>query len=163
MSSTDPVTLRFPLPRSILRMMGDPTPWSLDELAEQVAPKLLADDPVALAIVRPLAGTLLLGPRLAGGSALSPVPGETGWVPCVKLPSACLYLPSAAGWVAGSSGYELAGSDANLETLQQDLMAAMRAGARHTVSVSVDGIESTVVVNGAELPFLVLAEWQARP
>jgi hypothetical protein len=161
MSSTDPVTQRFPLPRSILRMMGDPTPWSLDELAAEVAPQLLADDPVALATVRPLAGTLLLAPRLAGGSVLSPVPGETGWVPCVKLPSACLYLPSAAGWTASSSGYVLAGSDANLEALQQDLMAAMRAGTRRTVSVSIDGIGSTVVVNGAELPFLVLAEWKA--
>ena len=162
MSSTEPVSQNFPLPGSNLRIAGDPTSWGLRELAAEVTPQLLADAPVALTIVRPLAGTLLLAPSRAGGSVLSPLPGGTGWVPCVKLPSACLYLPSAAGWTAGSPGYVLAGSDVNLEALQQDLMAAMSAGTRRTVSVSIDGIESIVVVNGAELPFVVLAEWQAR-
>jgi hypothetical protein len=47
--------------------------------------------------------------------------------------------------------------DTDLETLKQDIMAAMREGTFHTVNVSFGGTTGVAMLNGAELPFVVLA------
>jgi hypothetical protein len=155
MSSPEPINL--PYPESFLRIGGDPTVWALDEISLTVSPKLLADGPAALSVVKPVAGTLLLAPRLAGSLVLTPLPPAGGWVPCAKLASPYLYLPSPAGIAPTSPGYMLAGADADLETVQQAITAAMSGSTRLTVNVTLDGTGSFVVINGAQLPFVVLA------
>jgi hypothetical protein len=133
---------------------GDPTQWGL---RERVITGLTDGGPLALHVVAPLAGTLLLAPRRAGSLFVRPLPGDTGWVPCVKLPDPYLYLPSTSGLAAHSPGYMLA-SGTNLQTLQADIMTAMREGTLLTVSASLGELTGTVVLNGAELAFAVLAD-----
>jgi hypothetical protein len=154
MSSTSSTIERFPLPASYVLVEGDPTEWGL---RERIMTGLTDGDPVALAVVTPLAGTLLLAPRRAGSLFVQPVPvGPTGWVPCVKLPAPVLYLPRPTGVAPHSPWYTLA-ADTNLGDLQEDILAAMREGALITVSASLGGSDGTLVLNGAELPFAVLA------
>ena len=154
MSSTAPTIERFPPPASILCVQGDPTQWGL---SARVIAGLNDGDPLALGVITPLTGTLLLAPRRAGSLFFHPMPGETGWVPCVKLPAPYLYLPSTTGLAAHSPGYVLA-PGTNLETLQEEIMTAMREGTTLTVSASLGGSAGTAVLNGAELPFAVLAD-----
>lgn len=153
-----PTTKNFPVPKSILRVEGDPTAWQLDELEIGMAQQLASPDPVALQVVKPLAGILMLAPRHAGSFVLSPLPPAGGWVPCVKLQAPHLYLPSTTGVAAQSRGYILTSPDTDLDALQQAIMRAMHDGSLLTVHVSISGTASVVVVNGAELPFAVLAE-----
>jgi hypothetical protein len=153
-SSTAPTIEHFPPPASYLLVEGDPTQWGL---RERIMTGLTDGDPVALAVVTPLAGTLLLAPRRAGSLFVQPAPGAaTGWVPCVTLPAPALYLPRPAGVAPHSPWYTLA-ADTNLGALQETILAAMRAGALITVSASLGGSDGTLVLNGAELPFAVLA------
>lgn len=79
-----------------------------------------------------------------------------------KLASPCLYLPNCTVAAPGSPGYVLSGSGANLEALQQAIMTAMGDGTLLTVDVSIGGIDGMVVVNGAELPFVVLVTAEPR-
>ena len=51
-----PTTKNFPVPKSILRVEGDPTAWELGELEIGMAQQLASPDPVALQVVKPLAG-----------------------------------------------------------------------------------------------------------
>ncbi len=157
MSNSVPITENLPFPQSFLRIGGDPTIWALDETSLAVSPKLLADGPAALSVVKPVAGTLLLAPRLAGSIVLTPVPPAGGWVPCAKLASPYLYLPSPAGIATNSPGYMLAGADTDLKAVQEAITAAMSGSTRLTVNVTLDGTGSIVVINGAQLPFVVLA------
>jgi len=161
MSSTGPIE-HFPLPTSSLQVEGDPTLWGLQEADTPAPPWLTAGDPVALAVITPLQGTLLLAPRRAGSFLLYPlsppgIPPPGGWVPCIKLRSPYLYLPSTTGVAADSPGYMLA-PGANLEQLLQDILAAMGTGDLLPVSVSIGADRGTVMLNGAQLPFVVLAE-----
>jgi len=142
----------------VLRVQGDPTSWGLSELDIAEPAWLTAGDPVALAVVTPLAGTLLLAPGRAGSLALSPVPPGGGWVPCVKLPSPYLYLPSPAGVLAHAPGYVLAGPDTDLASLQQAILAAMHDSTLLTVTVNDNGNQGVVLLNGAQLAFAVLAQ-----
>jgi hypothetical protein len=155
MSSPAPTILTFPIPSSILCVEGDPTQWGL---LERVITGLTDGEPVTLGVVTPLAGTLLLAPRRAGSFSLYPLPPAGGWVPCVKLPAPYLYLPSTTGLAAHSPGYMLA-PGTSLETLQQDIMTAMRDGTLlPPVSATIDGHAGTVILNGAFLPFVVLVD-----
>ncbi|MGD0605766.1 MAG: hypothetical protein ABSA53_19490 [Streptosporangiaceae bacterium] len=153
--TTAPTVEHFPLPVSYLLVEGDPTQWGL---SERIMTGLTDGDPVALAVATPLAGTLLLAPRRAGSLFVQQVPGGlTGWVPCVKLPAPALYLPRPAGVAPHSPWYTLA-AGTDLGALQEDILAAMRDGALITVSASLGGSDGTLVLNGAELPFAVLAD-----
>ena len=58
---------------------------------------------------------------------------------------------------AHSPGYMLTPPDTDLETLKQDILAAMRDGTFLTVNISFAGTTGVVMLNGAELPFVVLA------
>jgi len=156
-SPTSATSDKAPFPLSYLSVEGDPTNWGLDEIAAAVSPKLAADAPAVLSVVKPVVGTLLLAPRLAASIVLTPVPPAGGWVPCVALAAPYLYLPSPAGVTASSPGYILAGSSANLEAVQEAITAAMSDSTRLTVDVTHNGTGSTVVINGAALRFAVLA------
>jgi hypothetical protein len=147
-------TETLPVPNSFLSIEGDPTPWGLTDLAQTVVPQLTAGQPVALEVVTPLAGTLLLSPRRAGSLVLVPSPPGGGWVPCVRLPSLYLYLPSTAGLTAHSPGHVLAGPDADRQAVQHKILTAMSRGTACTVSIST----GTVVIHAAQLTFAVLAD-----
>jgi hypothetical protein len=152
-SSTEPTIEHLPFPGSYLCVEGDPTQWGL--AARDIA-GLTAGEPVALEVITPLAGTLLLAPGRAGSLSVYPsplLPG--GWFPCVELPAPHLYLPSTTGVAAQSPGYMLA-PGTNLETLQQDILTAMHDGTFLPVSATIDGHAGTVLLNGAALPFVVL-------
>lgn len=133
---------------------GDPTEWGL---REPFVTGLTDGEPVALGVVTPLTGTLLLAPRRAGSFSVQPLPPAGGWVPCVMLPASYLYLPSTTGLAAHSPGYML-GPGTSLETLQEEIMTAMRGGTLLTVSATIGGAAGTVVLNGALLPFVVLVD-----
>ena len=158
MSSTEPTTVIYPIPTSDLSVAGDPNVWGLSENALVAAQRLAAGAPVELDVVRPVAGKLLLAPRRVGAIVLTPLPAPGGWVPCDTLPSAYLYLPSPAGVNPASPGYVLAGSDTNVEALQQAIMTAMSDGTMLNVSITINGAASIVAINGGELPFVVLAK-----
>lgn len=158
MSSTEPTIVHKPIPGSYVRVEGDPTQWGL---AGRDVAGLTAGGPVALEVITPLAGTLLLAPRRAGSLSAYPVPVlPGGWVPCVELPAPHLYLPCTTGVARQSPGYALA-PGTNLQTLQQEILTAMADGALLPVSAMIDGQAGTVLLNGAALPFVILADAEA--
>jgi hypothetical protein len=158
MSSPDPGVEHLPRPRGFLLVEGDPTLWGLDE-EYAGSPPWLTEHSSALAVVTPLSGMLLLAPRHAGSLVLYPAPEQPdrgGWVPCIRLPVSYLYLPSTTGVSLPTPGYPLApGTDIN--TLQREILNAMDTGSLLQVGVSVDGRAGTVSLDGARLPFVVLA------
>jgi predicted ester cyclase len=151
-------TVNFPRATTSLPFAGDPTKWDVSLFEIVVTPGA----PVALPVCDPVAGTLLLAPTQAGSLPPPPVADPyPGWVPCVMLPSPYLYLPSPAGVDAESPGYMLADPDTDVEALQGRIMEAMSNRTELNVSVTTERRTSTVVVNGAAEPFVVLAV--ARP
>jgi hypothetical protein len=156
--TTTPPTVRFPIPRSTLVVAGDPTTWFLTSLTVGPPSWVTTGDPVALEVVKPVAGTLLLAPSRAGSCVLTPIQGAgDGWVPCVELAAPCLHLPTPDGTTATSPGYPLTGSGTNLAALQQSILTAMSDGKQLTVDVDNDSTRSIVVISGATVPFVVLA------
>jgi hypothetical protein len=143
---------------NVLRLEGDPASWILyDATIEALARRLNeSGDPVALQVVDPLQGRLVLSPRCAGSVALLAPPGGVGWVPGhIMLPAAHLYVASVTGPTQDFPGYALA-SSVDLDGLERKIMAAMDEGTVITVEVS-DGTESGVLMlNGAALPLVVL-------
>jgi hypothetical protein len=157
MSSPDPVAEHLPPPNSFLLVEGDPTVWGMNE-TDVVSPSWLTDgEPVELTVVTPLSGALLLAPRRAGSLVLYPDLPHGGWIPCTSLPSPYLYLPSTTGVAMQTPGYRL-GPDTNINTLKQEILTAMRTGTLLKVSVSIGPSVGTVLLNGAHLPFVVLAD-----
>jgi hypothetical protein len=143
---------------NIMRIEGDPAIWVLDNVQiEEVARELgQSGRPVALDVVAPLKGRLVLSAKSVGSVALLGPPSGVGWTPGgIILPRAHLYVPSATGPTAQEPGYALAQS-ADLHKLEHDIVTAMRGGTMVTVGVS-DGLEDGVLVlNGAALPLAVL-------
>jgi hypothetical protein len=129
------------LPANFLKIQGDPTSWGLRAAPPQDG---WNDGPVAIDIISPVAGTLILSPARAGSFALTPEIWANGWehgTP-IELVSYYLYIPQY-----------------DLPTLQQSIMDAMTTGS--TLTVNVDVLSGGVVIlNGAQLPFAVLAEVQ---
>jgi hypothetical protein len=158
MSTPDPGPGQLQPPKSFLRIEGDPTSWGLTEENVTSAPWLTARKPVALTVVTPLSGVLLLAPRRVGSLLLSPALPRGGWIPVIMQPSRSLYLPTA-GQAVPATGYTLS-PDVNQQTLQRDILTAMRKGTQLKVGVRIGPSIGTVVLNGAELPFVVLADAQ---
>jgi hypothetical protein len=139
-----------------LQIEGDPTIWKLSEPIDASA-VMLPGQPFRATIVAPLPGALVLSCQAAVSVVLySPldVPGGTGATPNgLKSPTTpFVYLPSVTGLPPASPpGYPLsAGSD--LAALEEDITAAMSQRTFYTVEFS----DSTLVLNGATLPFVVL-------
>jgi hypothetical protein len=147
-------------PASYLKIQGDPTSWAL-----RTAPPEDPDwhDPVAVDIVHPAAGTLILSPARVGSFALTPEIWGNGWHPGppIKLVSPYLYIPTTSGMTAASHGYPLAAQYSDLPALQRSIMAAMTTGSTLPVNIDVLG-SGVVILNGAQLPFAVLAEVQTN-
>ena len=142
---------------SILRIEGDPASWVLQDADHTaVVQELSKSDPVALQVVAPLRGRMVLSPRLAGSVALFHPPGGIGWVTSdITVPTALLYVPSATGPTRQSPGYALA-SGADLGALEQRIVAAMRDGSVLTVEVSDHLGSGVLTLNGAALLLVVL-------
>lgn len=145
------------LPANILKIQGDPTSWTL-RTAPPPDPGWHA--PVALDITAPLPGTLILSPARVGSFALTPGIFANGWHPdpVINLVSPYLYIPTTGGVTAASYGYPLA-ADTDLPGLRQRIIDAMTVGITFLVSVNVLGA-GVVSLNGAQLPFAVIAEVQ---
>jgi hypothetical protein len=143
-----------PVPKSILYIEGDPTGWGLRD----VAPEFPDWDstPTALAVIGPLAGTLVLSPVRAASFVLLPPPAGDGWAPAQKPAASFLYLPSAMGVPATSPGYTLGALNRDLPGLQADIMNAMLESTYLPVQVTGAGGTGVVVLNGGALPFVVL-------
>jgi hypothetical protein len=143
---------------NVLRIEGDPASWILyDATIEALARRLHHSvDPIALRVVAPLQGRLVLSPRCAGSVALLAPPGGVGWVPGhIMLPASLIYVASVTGPTQDFHGYALT-SSVDLDDLERKIMAAMDEGTVITVEIS-DGTESGVLVlNGATLPLVVL-------
>jgi hypothetical protein len=143
---------------NILRIEGDPVSWILENVQIQAVAQELAGSSgaVTLQVVAPLQGRLVLSPKSAGSVTLLAPPGGTGWIPGgIRLPRAHLYVPSATGPTAEIPGYTLAQS-ADLGTLEQDIVAAMRDGTFLTIEIAEGDQNGVLVLNGAALPLAVL-------
>jgi len=140
-------------PASILQIQDDPTPWGLRDTSPE---DHHWRDPVALEIIAPVVGTLVLSPARVGSLSLVRPDEHDGWMPAFKLAFPHLYLPTARNLTAASPGYVLP-SGTDLHELQEKVMDAMRGAGRFlTVTIDVVG-GGIVVLNGAQLPFAVLA------
>ena len=142
---------------SIIRIASDPTSWALDDDVPIQTIKqdlMTCTDPLALDVIAPLKGRLLLSTRSASSAAVLTPP--TGWIPGGLIePYPLLYLPTAAGPIAASHGYALSRS-LDLAALESDILSAMTQGTTTAVGV-IDGIfGGSLVLNGSTLPFAVL-------
>jgi hypothetical protein len=140
-----------------LKIQGDPTSWGLAAAAPEGG---WADTPVAIQIVTPVAGTLILSPARTGSFALTLAIYGNGWEHGgpIEVVSPNLYIPTTSGLTADSNGYPLP-PEYDLAALQQSILDAMTTGSMLPVVVEADGI-GVVVLNGAQLPFAVLADVQ---
>jgi hypothetical protein len=144
-------------PTSKLYIGGDPTRWGLRNIVPQNPGW---NGPVALAIVAPVVGTLVLSPARAGSLALlDPDWLGNGWVPAaVEIPK--LYVPTGTALTAQNAStllYPLAAPDNDTQALIQKLTDAM-SGTGKTVTVALGtGIGGVAVLNGAVLPYAVVA------
>jgi hypothetical protein len=152
----DPVGQTEP-PASYLKIQGDPTSWGLPTVPPQDPD--WNDGPIALDIIRPVTGTLILSPARLGSFALTAGIFANGWVGTVEILSPHLYIPTASGLKPDTRGYPLAPQYDNLPALQQSIMDAMTTGSTLPVNIDVPG-GGVVILNGAQLPFAVLAEVQ---
>jgi hypothetical protein len=144
-----------PIPRSILHIEGDPTSWGLSVVGP--ADPGWGDAPVEVAIIAPVAGTLVLSPARVGSFTLVQPPVGDGWMPALALVAPHLYVPTATGLTAAAPGYALAPPDDEIPALITKLIDAMSgSGKRTTVQISAMG-GGVVVLNGAQLPFAVVA------
>jgi hypothetical protein len=139
-------------PTSILQIQGDPTLWGL---ADTVAEDPHWREPVAIKVVAPVRGTLVLSPARAGSFSLVGPDDRDGWMPAVEPVFAHLYIPTVQGLTTASPGWYYLASGTDLEDLRHKIMAAMREGSFLTVPVEAVG-GGIVVLNGAQLPFAVL-------
>ena len=137
-----------------LRIEPDPTSWELTDGVERV-PALKA--PMILPVYHPLLGNLLLSPRSVGSAVFLEYqlpPHSTGTRPdgCPIGKGGALYVPSPIGPDANIRPPNLYTPSVGLAALKTDIIAAMKD--RTFLTVKVTGGE--VVINGAEVPFVVL-------
>jgi hypothetical protein len=137
-------------PGSFLQISGDPTQWGLRDVVQHPD----WTDPVALPIILPVEGTLVLSPAGVGGLALSYPDEHNGWMPAaVTAPQ--LYIPTTTGLKGGGDGYPLAAPDNDPQALTEKLLGAMRDGSTITVALGLV-LGGAVMINGAVLPFAVV-------
>lgn len=142
-----------------LLIEGDPTIWVPSEPIDDVR-LAQSDEPLKTAIVAPLAGTLLLSPRVAGSVVLFSQ-GPHGLIPSgfvpgpVTLGASYLYLPSVTGLTLAAPGYPLTpGTD--LAELTGKITKAMSQGAFCTIAFDGGAVSGDLVLNGASLSFVAL-------
>jgi hypothetical protein len=135
-----------------LQIGGDPTMWLP---AEPVDLSQLREGPVPVPIIAPLFGTLLISSRAASIALVDP--GDKGPVPSDAIVLVeSLYVPTATRASQSFTGYQLA-PGTNLADLQTQITALMRKGTSQAIPLGGGTLTGEVVLNGATLPFVVLA------
>ena len=142
-----------------LKIQGDPTSWGLAIAPPQGG---WLGTPVAIEIITPVVGTLILSPARVGSFALTLAIYANGWEhgDPIQVASSSLYIPTTSGLTPHSHGYPLAPLY-DLPTLQQSILDAMTTGSVLPVVIEAAGL-GAVILNGAQLPFVVLAESQVN-
>jgi hypothetical protein len=138
---------------------GDPTIWTLRDPISDPAEITESSAPLALGVIRPLNGILLLSAKAAAFVTLFPSPSTPqpmGWIfddhPVTSL--FFLYLPSVSIPATGPVLYQPVAT--TLAELQEAITKAMTSSHRVAVSFETAGSVGQVVVNGATLPFAVI-------
>ena len=139
---------------NVLLVDTDPTSWELSEVVEQVP---TSGTPEVLRVYHPLKGDLVLSPRSVGSAVFLEYqlpPDVHGTRPNgMPIPEGgALYVPSPIGPDANIRPPNLYTPSVGLAALKTDIIAAMKD--RTFLTVKVTGGE--VVINGAEVPFVVL-------
>jgi hypothetical protein len=144
-----------------LQIGTDPTNWYLPTAEYDTVAAALArpDTPIAVDVLAPLEGRLVLSPRAAGTVVLTIPIDPVGWVPSgiVKPTRPVVYLPSTTGPTAGHPGLTLA-ADTDLAALEQQLTAAMTGPGSTlalTLEVPAPG-RGMLLLSGATLAYAVL-------
>lgn len=160
-----------------MRIDDDGTPWSL---SQPIIPAQLigASKPLAIPVIWPLRGTLLLAVRAAARvTLLPPTQGDDdmwpwGWIPGGqgKPLSPFIYVPTSFGqYLSITSDATTLGpgpdplpEGIDLPMLEGQLIAAMTTGTRVEVQTGSSG-QDALVLNGAVLPFVALFPPQQSP
>jgi hypothetical protein len=144
-----------------LQIGTDPTCWYLPPSEYDTVAAGLAQPgtPIAVDVLAPLQGRLVLSPRAAGSVALTLPVTPVGWVPggICKPTVPLLRLPSSAGPTHDNPGYLLA-ADTDVAALEQKLIAAM-SGPESVVTLALDVPapgKGVLRVSGATLTYAVL-------
>jgi hypothetical protein len=134
-----------------LRIDADPTTWELSKAVEDVPTSTV---PVVLPVDHPLKGNLVLSGRSMGSAVYLEFFIEGTHANGMLLGGSVLYVPSPLGpdvYSIPKNVYTLPDAVDRAE-LQADIIAAMTDGTFLTVNVK----GGVVVINGAEVPFVVL-------
>jgi len=147
-------------PQLTLQIGVDPITWYLHEADFEALSAQLSQGagPVAVPVFGPLTGRLVLSPRSAGSIFLGPPGAGHGTHPSdVRYPGApsLLYVPNAIAPSTSAPGYWLS-PDADLASLEQDIMTAMIEGTVLSVPVNIVGGPAVIVLSGASLSYAVL-------
>jgi hypothetical protein len=150
-----------PEPGLRLQIGTDPTGWVLQDANEDAVAGELAQatGPVVFPVAAPLQGRLVLSPRCAATVSLRRPPSVGGAHPtgATGPTRPVMYLPSVTAATQESPGYALdPGTD--LAALEQDIVAAMTGGTRISLQMSTLSGGGLLVLNGAVLDFVVLAQ-----
>jgi hypothetical protein len=135
-----------------LQIADDPTLWVP---AGPVDPSQLTGATVQVPIKAPIFGTLLISSRAASIALYDP--GDSGPVPSDGISLvASLYVPTGADAAVNLNTYLLPpGTD--LGKLTNEIAALMTEGKRQTITLGSGTARGTIILNGATLPFVVLA------
>ena len=135
-----------------LQIGGDPNTWVP---AEAVDPSQLTAPTVPVPIIAPLFGTLLISSKAASIALVDP--GDAGPVPSDAIVLVeSLYVPTATLASSSLTGYQLA-PGTNLADLQTQIAMLMTKGTSQAIPLGGGTLHGVVVLNGATLPFVVLA------
>jgi hypothetical protein len=151
-NSPAPTTPTKIIPKSVLRIDGDPTQWGLRDVGPA---KPSWGAPVQLVLEAPLVGMLVLSPRAGGAAIFPPTPGD-GWMPGMRMGFTYLYLPTTSGVHSNSPFYELTEGKTVDQVAQQIADAMSGDGSSLTLEFSSVGQPGYVVINGATLAFAVV-------
>jgi hypothetical protein len=141
---------------------GDPTIWALKDPITDPDEIAGSSVPLALNVISPLNGILLLSVQAAAFVTLFPQSGNPpnpmpmGWIPGdLQQPSPFLYLPSVSTPASHPVCYQMPAAT-TLAAVQGKIATAMNDAATTTLSFEVADTVGYVVINGAALPFAVI-------
>lgn len=144
---------------STLRINDSTVTWYLERSdAEALVAGLTGGaGPVAVAVLAPLAGRLVVSAGAPASVAVIAEPPIVDWLPShIEVPAAYLYVPSAYEPTKEHPGYQLA-SGTDLTELEAMLQAAIRDGTTIHVEVSDQQSSGVLILNGGNLAYAVLA------
>jgi hypothetical protein len=136
---------------TILCLEGDPTQWYIQGNSPTLSELTGSGKVLAVPVIHPVQGTLLLSASAFGSFALIDPPGEEGMPSDIHVPAAQVYVPTVAGITVTHSGYRLSENPAEAGNR---ISNAMKTGEVISIAVST----GQVFLNGARVPFVVICE-----